>query len=97
MSVSFADSYVRAPATVVSRAVGQTTVLLDTATGRYFSLDQVGTRAWSHLTTAASIEAAFEALLEEFDVERERLREELASLISRLASSGLLEVRRVGG
>jgi hypothetical protein len=91
--LSFALDTVVVPAVVVARGVGEATVLLNTASGRYFTLDRVGSRAWACLTSTPSLEAAFDALLEEFAVEPDRLRQDLESLIGRLEEHGLLEIR----
>ena len=49
---------------VVTRVVNGSTVLLNTDTGRYFTLDEVGGRAWTVLTSSPSIQDARDRLLE---------------------------------
>jgi hypothetical protein len=75
---------------VVFREVEGEMVLLDLAAGRYFGLDEVGTRMWQVLTEADTLEAACEQLVGEFEVEPERLREDLLGLVEELRESGLL-------
>jgi hypothetical protein len=65
---------------------------LNLETERYFGLDETGTRMWQVVTAAPRIEAAYEELLAEFDVEPEQLRSNFAELLSRLMDNGLLEV-----
>jgi hypothetical protein len=67
-------------------------VLLNLETEQYFGLDETGTRMWQLVTTSPSIDAAYQELLAEFDVEPELLRENFVELLSRLVDSGLLEV-----
>jgi hypothetical protein len=67
-------------------------VLLNLQTGRYFGLDEVGTRMWAALTTAESLQAAFDALLAEYAVEGERLERDLRDLVEKLVKQGLVEV-----
>jgi hypothetical protein len=67
-------------------------VLLNLGSESYFGLDAVGTRMWMVLTAAASIQAAYEALLDEYDVEAEKLREDLDGLIGKLVEHGLVEI-----
>ena len=55
------------PDSVISRPVDGITVVVDVATGRSFTLDEVGTRVWELLTTMPSAQAAYETLLQEFD------------------------------
>ena len=79
---------------VVTRVVGGATVLLNARTGATFSLDEVGTIAWRHLTTKPSLRAAYDALLAEYDVDEVTLRRDLEDLIGRLVSSGLATIVR---
>ncbi len=84
---------VTVPAHVMVREVQGESVLLNLNSERYFGLDQVGTRMWATLTTSASVQAAYEALLGEYDVEAEQLRKNLQELIAKLVENGLVEVR----
>jgi hypothetical protein len=47
---------------------------------------------WAALTTAESLQAAYDALLAEYDVGGERLERDLRALVERLVEHGLLEV-----
>ena len=93
MSISFAERLIL-PQDVLISNVQSESVLLNLNSERYFGLDEVGTRMLSVLTTSNSIQTAYEALLEEYDVENEALRRDLADLIDRLVDQGLLEVAR---
>ena len=80
-----------APADVLVRELDGESVLLHLGSETYFGLDETGTRIWSALTTAPSIQAAYDALLETFDVEPEVLRRDLTTLIDQLMEHELLE------
>jgi hypothetical protein len=95
MAVSFEHDRLQVPDTVVMRVVDDSAVLLDTVSGRYFALDEVGRRAWVVLTQAASLQQAHDTLMAEYDVTPQRLRQDLEALVERLVSLGLVEVRRV--
>jgi len=92
MSLSLADVRLVVPERVVTRTVEGTTVLMNIDSGRTFSLDDVGTRAWTLLTTCPSAQHAYEALLTEFDVDPEVLRSDLESLIENLGARDLVEI-----
>ena len=81
------------PRRVVTREVDGASVLLDTETGRYFTLDAVGTRIWALLSTTTSIEGAYDSLLNEFDVDPQTLRNDLDTLVEVLVAEQLLEIR----
>jgi hypothetical protein len=79
------------PDVLVQELQGES-VLLNLKSGRYFGLDEVGTRMWAALTAAESLQAACDALLAEYDVDAERLRDDLRALVEKLVEHGLLEV-----
>jgi hypothetical protein len=92
MAVLFSDR-VMVPRGIVTRAVGGSTVLLNSQTGRYFTLDDIGTRAWRALIECASIQAAFDRLVAEFQADPQQLRLDLEALIDDLAERGLVEIQ----
>ena len=81
-----------APAHVLVRLLDQESVLLNLETEQYFGLDETGTRMWQLVTTSPNIDAAYQELLAEYDVQPETLRENLAELLGRLVEHGLLQV-----
>ena len=89
--VSFMDRVV-VPSHVLVRFLDKESVLLNIETERYFGLDETGTRMWQLVTGSPNIDAAYQELLAEFDVEPELLRSNLMELLSRLVDSGLLQV-----
>jgi len=89
--VSFTDR-VAAPAYVLVRFLDRESVLLNLETEQYFGLDETGTRMWQLVTSSPNIEAAFEELLAEFDVEPQLLCSNLTELLDRLVDCGLLQV-----
>ena len=84
---------VTVPAHIMVREVQGESVLLNLNSERYFGLDEVGTRMWAALVASASVQAAYEVLLGEYDVGAEQLRNNLQELIAKLVENGLLEVR----
>jgi hypothetical protein len=89
--VSFSDR-AATPTHVLVRLLDRESVLLNLETEQYFGLDETGTRMWQLVTGSRNIDAAYQELLEEFDVEPEVLRSNLTELLSRLVDSGLLQV-----
>jgi hypothetical protein len=81
-----------APAHVMVRYLDRESVLLNLETEQYFGLDETGTRMWQLVTASPNIDAAYQELLEEFDVEPELLRANLVELLGRLVESGVLQV-----
>jgi hypothetical protein len=81
-----------APTHVMVRYLDRESVLLNLETEQYFGLDETGTRMWQLVTASPNIDAAYQELLEEFDVEPDLLRANLVELLGRLVESGLLQV-----
>jgi hypothetical protein len=67
-------------------------VLLDLKNGKYYGLDAVGTRMWSLLAEYGRPLLVVERMLQEFDVDVERLRADVLCWIDRLSAQGLLTV-----
>jgi hypothetical protein len=95
MSHSF-SARVRVAPDVMFRVVGDEGVLVNLNTERYLGLNAVGTRMWMALGSAGSIEAAYEQLLQEYDVEPSRLRADLDEFIGRLLGQQLIETDDAG-
>ncbi len=80
------------PPHVLIRHLDGESVLLNLESERYFGLDGTGTRMLELLTTSPNVNAAYEKLLEEFEVEPVLLRTHLSELLSNLVQNGLLNV-----
>jgi hypothetical protein len=80
------------PAHVMVRILDNEAVFLNLETERYIGLDPTGTRMWQLLTAAPAIRAAFDQLLDEYDVTPELLQSDLAQFLSQLIDNGLLRV-----
>lgn len=80
------------PDTVLFRELDGESVLLNLKTESYLGLDDVGTRMWTVLTTQPSIQAAFEALLSEYEVAPDVLRNDVEILLGQMIERGLVDL-----
>jgi Coenzyme PQQ synthesis protein D (PqqD) len=94
MALAF-DSTISISPDVMVRKVGEESVLLDLKTERYLGLDEVSARFWDLLTSGGSIQSAYETLLAEFEVDPERLRNDLDDFVQELVQFGLVEQSRL--
>lgn len=92
MSISFSDC-VRVAPDVLFRMVSDEAILVNLNTEVYLGLNPVGARMWSALTDAPSIDAAYQTLLSEYEVEPARLRADLEELLGQLLGQQLIEVQ----
>jgi hypothetical protein len=91
MTISFSDR-VRVPDDVLISNLQQESVILNLDSERYYGLDDVGTHMLSVLSTSESIEAAYESLRDEYDVDGQVLREDLLALVENLLQKGIVTV-----
>ena len=86
------DSRLRVPRHVVSSKVAEASVLLNTKTKKYFSLDEVGVRFWDELKSGAEFRSIYETILGEYDVSDSQLENDLLELTQALVDAGLVEL-----
>lgn len=89
MTISFSDR-VTLPNDVLISNLQEESVILNLDSERYYGLDDVGTRMLSVLTTSESIEAAYQQLTQEYDVDGQALRQDLLELVEDLVKQGIL-------
>ena len=89
MTISFSER-VTVPDDVLISNLQDESVILNLDSERYYGLDDVGTRFLSVLTTSESIEAAYDRLRDEYDVDPLVLRADLLALVENLIDQGLL-------
>lgn len=84
------ETRVAVPPGVMFRDLDGEAVLLELHSGRYFGLNETGTRIWTLLLEHGQLAPALSALLDEYEVPEERLRREVLSFVETLASRRLL-------
>ncbi len=70
------------------------TVLLDLSTGRYYTLNRLGSVIWELCTAHHSIRDIHAVLSDRFDVPSERALDDLVTLVNELIQEGLLQQER---
>ena len=90
MTICFETRLTVAPDVLIS-IIDDEAVLLNLKSERYFGLNRTGTTMWTALTTAESIQTAYQALASTFPVDAETLRHDVNDLIGELIEHGLVE------
>lgn len=67
------------------------TVLLDVSTGRYYTLNRIGSVIWEQCTGQATVRDIHTVLCDRFDVTSERALHDLVILVNELVQEGLLQ------
>ena len=70
------------------------TVLLDLSTGRYYTLNRLGSVIWEHCTGHSTISDIHAVLCDRFEVAPERALDDLVALVNQLVQEGLLQQER---
>lgn len=84
------DTRLTVPPQVMSRLVGDETVLLDLASGIYFGLDGVGQKIWEAVTEGRSLGEAATAIVNDYEVDESQAQSDVIKFASELVTRGLL-------
>jgi Coenzyme PQQ synthesis protein D (PqqD) len=76
---------------VISRPVGDEVILLDLASGTYFSLGAVGAFVWEQLRVGLAFSAIVDRVVADYDVDSDVASADILSLVNELAEKGLVE------
>ena len=78
------------PPQVMSRLVGDETVLLDIASGVYFGLDGVGKRIWESVAEGQNLAQTIAVITREFEVDEAQAQTDVIEFTNDLVERGLL-------
>ena len=82
---------------VLYRELGSEAVLLDLKSGTYFGLDGVGARVWQLILEHGVLVRVLDALVEEYDADRESVERDLLALAAQLVARQLAAVKSHAG
>jgi hypothetical protein len=75
---------------VITQQVKEETVLFHMSTGKYYSLNEVGSRTWSLFEHHCTISEIAALLASEYDASAETIEQDLEPLVDELIRDGLL-------
>lgn len=84
--ISFSDA-------VFAQEVDGEMVLLDMNSENYFGLDEVGCAIWQAMQEHKVLQGVYDAMLESYDVEPDRLGSDLIVFAEQLRDAGLIELQ----
>lgn len=87
------NSVVAAVADQVSCDLEGEAAVLNLKTGVYYGLDEVGASVWRMLNEPRRVDELVDALLGEYDVDREECQRDVIALLGELAVRGLVEIK----
>jgi len=89
MSNSELWQVIKAPDVLLQDLNGEA-VLLNLRNGQYYGLDENSYHMYKTLTSSSSVQAAYEALSQEYEIEPGQLRSDLDQFLEHLLANGLL-------
>lgn len=78
---------------LVSCDLADETALLHFPSGIYYGLNPVGRYVWNLIQTPKSFDELRDAVVKEYDVERERCERDLLALLEELSAARLIDLR----
>ena len=78
------------PSSVFAQLVDDEMVLLDTESENYFGLDAVGTVMWQQLVETPLLDVLKSYMLEQYEVEEERLKKDIEIFVKTLVDHQLI-------
>jgi hypothetical protein len=84
------DTRLTIPPQVISRLVGEETVLLDLESGTYFGLDGVGKRIWDAVGEGLALAEIVDIIVAEYAVDEATARTDIEEFVRILVKRGLL-------
>ena len=86
------DTRLSIPPQVMSRLVGDETVLLDLKSGIYFGIDGVGKRIWESVADGHTVGETVAAIVSEYAVDEDQAQADVIEFAGNLLERGLLEL-----
>jgi len=83
-------SVCKIPEHVLFQEVDGEAVLLSLDQGFYYGLDELGTRIWKLLDDGLGMEQVVDAVVTDYDVEREQAHQDIVKFLDELEESGLI-------
>ena len=83
------DTKIEVNSSVIYQDLGGELVLLNTESGAYYSLNELGAKIWVLLKEDRSLSQIFDSLFNQYEVSRERLVIDIEKFVHVLVTDGL--------
>ncbi len=83
----------RIPEGVVSRRVGDETVLMNLASDHYFGLNEIGTIVWSRLERGLPLHSIVSEIANSYPVDEAAVEADVRSVVEDMLNAGLLRLQ----
>lgn len=83
------DTKYTIPSTVMLQLVDDETLLFDSATELFFTLNEVGTVMWEIMSENSALRAVYDELIEAYDIPDDQLEADIVLFATALSEQGL--------
>jgi len=87
------ETYVKRNSDVFANEIDGEAVMMNIQTGKYYGLDEVGSRIWELMEHKIQVKKIIEQLQKEYDVSEEQCKTDVINLLNDLKSNQLIEVK----
>lgn len=84
------DTKITIPDTLFLQTVDDDTILLDTNTQEYFSLNELGTTIWDIMSKANNLKEVKKEILEKYEVDEKQVESDILKFVEVLYSKKLI-------
>jgi hypothetical protein len=88
------DCVLKASADQVSSELSGDVVILNIKSGKYFGLDNVGSRVWSILQEPVQVKDMIESIAIDYDIGADKIEKDLVALLEDLLREELIEIEK---
>jgi hypothetical protein len=86
------ESVVKQIADIVASDIDNEKVMMSVEKGQYFGLEPVGSRIWELIEKPTKVSAVIDALLLQYDVDRQTCEREVLAFLAELYEADIMEV-----
>src|SRR6056297_67631 len=86
------NSTVKRNEEVFANEVDGEAVMMNIQTGKYYGLDEIGTRIWELMEEEIEVRKIIDELRKEFDVSEQQCKKDVLTLLDDLKSNQLIEI-----
>jgi hypothetical protein len=77
---------------ILSSALDDEIVMMDSSQGMYYNLDPIGSRIWTLLDTQQTLESLCTNLIEDYEIDQSTCLQETEAFLQSLAERGLITI-----
>ena len=86
------QTYVKRNNEVFANEIDGEAVMMNIQTGKYYGLDEIGSRIWELLEHKIQVKEIIEQLQKEYDVSEQQCKRDVLNLLNELKTNQLIEV-----